>query len=211
MVGLDPAIPTSTGDTDGTVVALSLDGRELWRHGFRQDRGVQTTRDCVVFSTTPGVVCVDRRTGAELWTTPPRDRRHGLARVTTDPAGDRGSLVFAQTFEPGGAAAVSGDLTSDEAGERTVRLLDPASGDEVARAVVPGESQIAVVGRTTGYATTASGGRTSMVTAFDLSDGHRLWQLGADRDQLGFWGGTLVANRPDGSVQRLVDRVRVVG
>ncbi|KPG87463.1 PQQ-binding-like beta-propeller repeat protein [Frigoribacterium sp. RIT-PI-h] len=211
VVGLDPAIPTSTDDTDGTVVALSLDGRELWRHGLRQDRGVQTTDDCLVFSTTPGVVCVDRRTGAELWTTPPRDRRHGLARVTTDPAGDRGSLVFAQTFEPGGAAAVSGDLTSDEAAERTVRLLDAASGHEVARAVVPGESQIALVGRTTGYAATTSSGRTSTVTAFDLSDGHRLWQLDTDRDQLGFWGGALVANHPDGSVQRLVDPVRVVG
>ncbi|MFJ2355460.1 PQQ-binding-like beta-propeller repeat protein [Frigoribacterium sp. NPDC087798] len=210
VVGLDPAIPTSTDDTDGTVVALSLDGRELWRHGFRQDRGVQATGDCLVFSTTPGVVCVDRRTGAELWTTPPRDRRHGLARVTTDPAGDRGSLVFAQTFEPGGAAAVSGDLTSDEAAQRTVRLLDAASGHEVARAVVPGESQIALVGRTTGYATTASSGRTSTVTAFDLADGRRLWQLDTDRDQLGFWGGTLVANHPDGSVQRLVDPVRLV-
>jgi outer membrane protein assembly factor BamB len=211
VVGLDPAIPTSTDDTDGTVVALSLDGRELWRHGFRQDRGVQTTDDCLVFSTTPGVVCVDRRTGAELWTTPPRDRRHGLARVTTDPAGDRGSLVLAQTFEPGGAAAVTGDLTSDEAAERTVRLLDAASGHEVARAVVPGESQITLVGRTTGYATTASSGRTSTVTAFDLADGHRLWQLDTERDQLGFWGGVLVANHPDGSVQRLVDPVRVVG
>jgi outer membrane protein assembly factor BamB len=211
VVGLDPAIPTSTGDTDGTVVALSLDGRELWRHGFRQDRGVQTTGDCVVFSTTPGVVCVDRRTGAERWTTPPRDRRHGLARVTTDPAGGRGSLLFAQTFEPGGAGAVSGDLTSDEAAERTVRLLDATTGDERARATVPTDSRIALAGRTTGYATTApSGGRTSIVTAFDLADGHRLWQLDSDDAQLGFWGGTLVANRPDGSVQRLVDPVRVV-
>jgi len=81
----------------------------------------------------------------------------------------------------------------------------------VARAVVPGESQIALVGRTTGYATTASSGRTSTVTAFDLADGRRLWQLDTDRDQLGFWGGTLVANHPDGSVQRLVDPVRLVG
>jgi len=213
VVGLDPAIPTSTGDTDGTVVALSLDGRELWRHGYRQDRSVQATDDCLVFSTTPGVVCVDRRTGAERWTTPPRDPRHGLARVTTDPAGDRGSLVFAQTFEPGGAGAASGRLAPGDASdvtERTVRLLDPASGDEVARASVPTESQIALVGRTTGYAAAApSGGRTSTVTAFDLSDGHRLWQLDADRDQLGFWGGALVANRPDGSVRRLVDPVRV--
>lgn len=211
VVGLDPAVPTSTGDTDGTVVALSLDGTERWRHGYRQDRGVQPTDRCLVFSTTPGVVCVDRRTGAELWTTPPRDRRHGLARVTTDPAGGRGSLVFAQTFEPGGAAAASGDLTSDQADERTVRLLDATTGDEVARAAVPGESEIALVGRTTGYATTSpSGGRTSVVTAFDLADGHRLWQLDSDGDQLGFWGGALVANRPDGSVHRLVDPVRLV-
>jgi hypothetical protein len=102
-------------------------------------------------------------------------------------------------------------------GDRALLVLDAADGSERARAFISRESTLVGASRSVGYAAVV---RTADsfdgqvvfrdVTAVDLSDGRRLWDLQSDSD-LQFWGGALVSIADDGSIRRLVDTVRVTG
>ena len=72
---------------------------------------------------------------------------------------------------------------------RTVAVR--ADGSERWRADLPADAVIVAASDTTGYAIGGWGWAGGSVTAFDLADGHRLWQRAAD-GRLDFWGPTLV-------------------
>lgn len=197
-------------DSPAELSARSLDGAERWRREFEQDRWPAVTGDCVVFSDRAGVRCVDEATGVERWSRARSTETRGLPIVGERQPGQWGDDVFLQTFEGRSAPVVPG-------GDRALLVLDAADGSERARAFISRESTLVGASRSVGYAAVV---RTADsfdgqvvfrdVTAVDLSDGRRLWNLQSESD-LQFWGGALVSIADDGSIRRLVDTVRVTG
>ncbi|WP_423921852.1 PQQ-binding-like beta-propeller repeat protein [Frigoribacterium sp. 2-23] len=198
---------TTSGDR-AVLSGVSPEGDELWSRGFRQGRFPRLAAGCVVFSDRTGTDCVEPTTGDVRWTRP-SDEQTSLASVPhDDPVGSRGDVVFVQTFADSSARSASG---SSRDRDRDLLAVDGATGAELLRTSVPGESFIAAIGRTVGYVlsdpTPDYAPRT--VTAFDLSSGARLWQTRLDAGSFQFWAGSLVSIDADGVVHGNADPVEL--
>lgn len=205
--------PGSDGRVDtAELVVYDLDGTELWRRRHDADRTPVLSGGCVVFSGRDALSCVDRLTGDERWSVPRDDDDRGVPIVLEPPVGQSGRDAFVRTF----VRAPSGD----DDGDRVVAMIDDATGEQLLEAAVPNESTMERASESVGYAfsllryanTGDLVGRS--VTAFDLSDGRRLWRAEPDElgvDDLQFWGGVLVGIGRDGTVRRFGDPVRLVG
>ena len=200
---------TTAGEAGGRLTAYAPDGRVRWTTDYPGERFPVLSRSCVLLTAgDAGVRCVDVDTGEERWERPD----DGAPFLTARPA-PPGTTTADVWVEVARRAPGAGGDEGRTAWTRTVLALDEATGAERFRAAVPRESRLRAASRTVGYAFSARSqtGRETSVTAFDLADGHALWELTRDDGDLQFWGGSLVRVDPDGTAHRLVDPVRVAG
>ena len=163
-----------------------------------------------VTDTRERVSCLDLDTGSPHWTLDP-DLSPGQTGQLLY-SFDRPSTqdVFVQVARPNMA------YTSDGSDD-TTRLVafDARTGEARYDVAMPGLMYLAGTSPTTGYAVSYSSTSrfgTSVITAFDLADGHRLWRLDdPDVATAEFWRGTLVTVSAAGVARGLRDDVSVAG
>ncbi|WP_460512514.1 outer membrane protein assembly factor BamB family protein [Frigoribacterium salinisoli] len=200
---------TAAGEAGGRLTAYAPDGRVRWTRDYVGERFPVLSGSCVLLTAGgAGVRCVDVDTGEQRWERPD----DGAPFLSARPA-PPGTTTGDVWVEVARRAPGAGGDEARTAWTRTVLALDEATGAERFRAAVPRESRLRAASRTVGYAFSARSqtGRETSVTAFDLADGHALWELTRDDGDLQFWGGSLVRVDPDGTAHRLVDPVRVAG
>jgi len=215
--GDDLVVSRTVTDAGDSVVSL-IDPVEgvVWSRDLPPQDAVRLSAGCLVVaggSTT--VTCVDPDTGRTRWSRELDDegRRDGQGPEASW-LGTAWSTVGAAT---GSVVVTTTPLQVDEsqAGETDpLWLVDPASGETQLETTLPSGSQVVAASRTTAYAVRGwwTPSEPPAVTAFDLSDGRRLWSaaVGTTGSIAPFWRRTLVTV-DDGVARGLGTDVRLPG
>ena len=204
-VGGTTVVSTTDGDSRASVTGVDAEGDVAWRRAVAVDPvtgGAQSTLSasgCLLLGEGTGLRCVDADRGEDRWSTTldEGDRVDGMTR----PGGSPDVFVRLGPL----AASPDGGPTDETVGTVAVR----PDGSERWRAELPADAVVVAASGTTGYAIGGWGWTGGAVTAFDLADGHRLWQRSSD-GRLDFWGPTLVEVDALG-VARGLGTSRVVG
>ena len=204
-MGGTTVVSTTDGSSRAAVLGVDAAGDVAWRRPVAVDPatgGPQSTlaaSGCLLLGEGARLRCLDVDGGEDRWSTPlPGDVPVG---GLTRPAGSPDAFVRL------GALELAADGGPTEETVRTVAVR--ADGSERWRADLPADAVIVAASDTTGYAIGGWGWAGGSVTAFDLADGHRLWQRAAD-GRFDFWGPTLVEVDALG-VARALAPPRVVG
>ena len=200
-------VTTRAGERE--VMALDRSGGSRWSEPLALSGAVTVTDDCVMVSEPPSTFrCLDAVDGGERWQRTLALDDGYSARVDSYQQPQGGSAIVVDMSS--GAAGVA-DLEDDH--PSTFVGLSTATGATMFSAEVPAMSFSAGLARTAGFAGSIVGQDFSqtMVTAFDLSDGRRLWQQRSpSRGSLDFWAGALVSVDADGVAHGLRTQADVV-
>ncbi|WP_423921850.1 hypothetical protein ACPEEZ_01580 [Frigoribacterium sp. 2-23] len=212
-------VVTSGDGSDGdptprnTLTALGEGAVPRWSADISPNSQPTSGPGCLtVTELAGGISCLDVDTGTPRWTLDPPVQRGQSAQQVY--AVDRPSTqdTFVQIARPDRAYS---DTGTGDADDTRLAAFDSLTGARRYDVALPGLIYLAGTGRTTGYAFSYSSSSqfgASVLTAFDLADGHHLWTL--DDPSIAteeFWQGTLVTVSSAGVARGLRDDVTVAG
>ncbi|GAB2980549.1 hypothetical protein GCM10027282_19350 [Frigoribacterium salinisoli] len=185
-MGRTTVVSTTDGSSRAAVLGVDEEGDVAWRRPVAVDPttgGPQSTlaaSGCLLLGEGARLRCLDVDGGEDRWSSPlPGDEPVG---GLTRPTGSPDAFVRLGALELSADGGTTGTLP-------TVAVR--ADGSERWRADLPADAVVVAASGTTGYAIGGWGWAGGSVTAFDLADGHHLWQRAAD-GRFDFWGPTLV-------------------
>jgi len=200
-------VTTRAGERE--AMALDRSGALVWSTPLELTETVTVTDDCIVLDQAPATLeCLSADDGASRWKRVLDLDDDYAARVDAYQQVVGGGTIVVNA---GSAEAGAADLEGQN--PTTLLGLSPATGETTFSAEVPALSYLAGLARTVGFSNAYVGQDFSqtMVTAFDLSDGRRLWQQRSpSRGTLDFWAGALVSVDADGVAHGLRTQADVV-
>ena len=198
-------VTTRAGERE--ALALDRAAERRWSAPLELDAQVVVAASCVIVeSGRSDFRCLEPDDGRERWSRTLPVTEQDQAAVDVFQQGlETSSLVVDVTSQMRSA-------TGDDA-PTTILGLSPATGETTFSAEVPPFSYLTGLARTVGFAGSFVGQDFSktVVTAFDLADGRRLWQQDSPpQGSLDFWGDTLVSVDADGVAHGLRTTADVV-